>query len=224
MARRAIKGNGLILTIVCVMAVLAGCGGGSGGTASTGNISGYVYVPVGGVSRAAGAPAGYEPLQGADVACEGITYTTKSNGYYILTGVPAGTNKTVTISKTGYGTITRTGITVTAGGTTVATREDTTDGLITLTSSGSISVTSTPDSATVYIDSKDTGVTTPHTFDGVSPGDHAVRVTLAGYTVPATQTVAVTSGSTSSVSFTLKKRKKRKKKPKTSYSRAQSIR
>lgn len=208
MAQRTTDRRSAIITILgCIMISIAGCAGGGGSispaSTPTGNVSGYVYAPVGGAGRAAGAPTGYQPLQGATVYCDGISDTTDTDGYYLLEGVPTGPNKTVRITKTGYGTITKTGLSVTAGQTTVATPENSTDYIMTLTSSGSISVSSTPASATIYIDSILTGLTTPHTFEGISPGNHDVYVFLSGYVLPATQTVSVSTGETSSVSFTL---------------------
>jgi len=48
----------------------------------------------------------------------------------------------------------------------------------------------------------DTGETTEFTFDGIAPGDHTVKVTLAGYE-DAEQTVNVIDGETFTADFTL---------------------
>ena len=69
------------------------------------------------------------------------------------------------------------------------------------TSTGSISVTSSPSGAEVYIDNAYKGIT-PLTVDGISSGTHAVRVALAGYGDWST-TVQVGAGSTASASASL---------------------
>src|SRR5665647_850681 len=68
---------------------------------------------------------------------------------------------------------------------------------------GSIGVTSDPDGAEIFINSADTGFTTPHTFAGQVVGSYDVYVTKTGYVTPATQTKSVTKGSTTSYSFTM---------------------
>ena len=67
---------------------------------------------------------------------------------------------------------------------------------------GSIKVTSDPPGAEIWIDTVDTGETTEFTFDGIAPGDHTVKVTLAGYE-DAEQTVNVIDGETFTADFTL---------------------
>ena len=122
------------IALICV-AFITGCGGGGGGgggtsyytyttpTTNTGNISGYAYVPIGAARTAGAAPTGYEPLPNAKVSVSNSskTTTTNSNGYYYLSGVPTGT-VTVTISKSGYASITKT-VTVVSNQTTTVTSE-----------------------------------------------------------------------------------------------------
>lgn len=66
---------------------------------------------------------------------------------------------------------------------------------------GSIAVTSSPSGADVYIDNVYKGIT-PLTVDGISPGNHAVRVALAGYSDWSTN-VQVGVGSIASASASL---------------------
>lgn len=192
----------LLGLLFCLL--LVSCGGAGGGkvfVANTGNVSGYVYAPVGGAARNAGAPAGYIAFQNATVSCSGKSTTTDSNGYYILTGIKTGA-QTIFITKSGYATITKT-INVTAGQTTIATEENSTEGVLTLSASGSVTITSTPNAATIYIDAISTELTTPQTLHGISPGSHTVSVSLAGYISPMPQEVNISTSGTSDVSFTL---------------------
>jgi hypothetical protein len=68
--------------------------------------------------------------------------------------------------------------------------------------SGSISVTSNPAGAKVYLDGTDTGLTTACTINNVSPGTHAVKLVKEGYR-DYEQSVTVTAGQTANVSATL---------------------
>lgn len=194
-----------VVFAVAAVVFVSGCGGGGGGGGAaapveTGSVSGYAYAPIGGAGRAAAAPAGYQPLSGATVTCSGVTTTTNSNGYYVLTGIPVG-ERTLTISKTGFGTVTRT-VAVSANATTVATAQDSVSGAMTLSTSGSVSVTTSPAGASIYIDGATATLTTPTTLAGLSVGEHTIYVTLNGY-LGAAQTVTVTNGGTASVSLTL---------------------
>ena len=67
---------------------------------------------------------------------------------------------------------------------------------------GSITVTSTPAGARIFINGTDTGFITPHTFNGKVVGSYNVYVTLAGY-VTATQTKTVTKDTETTFSFPL---------------------
>lgn len=122
-----------VLLSVSVLVVLVGCGGGGGGggggSTATGNISGYAYAPVGKGSRVAqAAPTSYEPLVGGTVTAGGISTTTNSDGYYVLTGVPTG-QQTLTITKTDVGSLTKT-VEVLAGQTIVGTAEGSTESVL----------------------------------------------------------------------------------------------
>ena len=108
-----------------------------------------------------------------------------------LPGVTAGTH-TVRCSLSGY-TEQSQSVTVIAGQTASVT--------ITLQSqapvTGSISVSSSPTGARIYLDGTDTGFTTPRTISGVTAGAHTVRCSLSGYT-DSSQSVTVSGGRTSS--------------------------
>ena len=68
---------------------------------------------------------------------------------------------------------------------------------------GSIEVTSDPVGAEIFINTADTGFTTPYTFTGKVVGSYDVYVTKNGYVTPGTQTKSVTKDATTSYSFTL---------------------
>ncbi len=67
---------------------------------------------------------------------------------------------------------------------------------------GSLSVTSYPAGAEVFIDGDDTGMTTDALLDAVIIGEHTISVRLAGYR-DELQTVTVTQGDTAEAPFTL---------------------
>lgn len=67
---------------------------------------------------------------------------------------------------------------------------------------GSLSVTSEPSGAQVFIDGEDSGHMTDAFLEDVVIGDHDISVRLGGYT-EAHETVTVTEGETTEVSFTL---------------------
>ncbi len=69
---------------------------------------------------------------------------------------------------------------------------------------GSLSVTSSPGGAAIWIDGANTGQTTPHTFSGLPAGSYLVTVALAGYSpAPVDRTVNVYEGQTATADFTL---------------------
>ncbi len=68
---------------------------------------------------------------------------------------------------------------------------------------GSISVTSTPAGAEIFINTVDTGEVTPHTFNGQNVGNYDVNVTLAGYDTTASKSVTVVKDQTATADFTL---------------------
>lgn len=67
---------------------------------------------------------------------------------------------------------------------------------------GSISVSSSPSGARIWLDGTDSGKTTPVTLTEVTTGSHTIKLTISGYQ-DYTTTVSVTSGQTTSVSGTL---------------------
>ena len=112
-----------------------------------------------------------------------------------ITSVTPGTHS-YTISLSGYNSATGT-TTVTAGQTATVS--------VTLTpivTTGSISFTTSPSGASIYVDGTLQTLTTPATITNVSAGSHSYRLSLSGYN-DATGTVTVTAGQTSTVSVTL---------------------
>ncbi|MFA5614467.1 MAG: PEGA domain-containing protein, partial [Methanoculleus sp.] len=89
-----------------------------------------------------------------------------------LEDVPAG-DHVVTLKLDGYADASRT-VTVEEGETAEVDLE-----LTTLT--GSLTVTSTPEGAAIFIDGADTGEVTTATIDGIGVGTHTVTLKLAGY-------------------------------------------
>jgi outer membrane protein assembly factor BamB len=67
---------------------------------------------------------------------------------------------------------------------------------------GSISFSSTPNGAQIYLDGSSTGNTTPYTLAGITPGQHAVTLKLNGYQ-DYNQNVTVIAGLTAIVHATL---------------------
>lgn len=121
---------------------------------------------------------------------------TPAAGVYTISNVPVGSH-TMRVALSGYQDYT------TSVGVSAATTSHVTATLQPgqSTSTGSISVTSSPSGAEVYIDNAYKGIT-PLTVDGVATGTHAVRVALSGYGDWAT-TVQVGAGSTASASASL---------------------
>jgi uncharacterized caspase-like protein len=113
-----------------------------------------------------------------------------------FSGITTGTH-TVRCSMTGY-TDQSQSVTVSAGRTSTVRLSLTRQGPVT----GSLSVSSNPTGASVYLDGKSTGYKSPVTLTGISTGSHTVSCSLSGYT-DQSQTVTVNAGQTASVSFTL---------------------
>ncbi len=68
---------------------------------------------------------------------------------------------------------------------------------------GSISFTSTPSGAAIYIDNiLQTGATTPSTISSIAVGSHSIKLTLSGYQDYTEPIIVVTSGGTTPVSAT----------------------
>jgi hypothetical protein len=127
---------------------------------------------------------------GANISLNGVDKGTVTPA--TLLGITPGTH-TVTLTKAGYYDWTGSA-TVTAGTTTnvIATLP-----LIT----GSISVTSTPPGANIWLDGVDKGTVTPATLH-ITPGTHTVKLTLPGY-YNWTGTVTVLAEATTDVIATL---------------------
>jgi hypothetical protein len=127
---------------------------------------------------------------GADIYLDGTLQTLKTPA--TITSVSAG-NHSYTLRLTGYNDATGT-VTVTSGQTATIS--------VTLVSTpGSISFSSTPSGASIYLDGTLVALT-PATITGVSAGSHTYILRLTGYN-DATGTVTVTSGQTATISVTL---------------------
>ena len=114
---------------------------------------------------------------------------------FIISGVSAGSH-TVMVSLTGYADSVTT-VTVNSGQTTAVRAELIPSG----PEYGTVSVTSSPTGAEVYINNVKAGIT-PVTSDTMTPGSYTVTIRLSGYTEWSSIT-EVTAGSTSYVSANL---------------------
>lgn len=68
---------------------------------------------------------------------------------------------------------------------------------------GGLTVTSSPAGAEIYLDDEDTQKTTNATINGITAGDHTVRVELNKYHVPDDEYVKITKGTNKTVHFAL---------------------
>jgi hypothetical protein len=130
---------------------------------------------------------------GADIYLDGTLQTLKTPA--TITSVSAG-NHSYTLRLTGYNDAT---------GTVIVTSGQTATISVTLTpaaTTGSISFTSTPSGADIYLDGTLQTTNTPATITSVSAGSHSYTLRLTGYN-DATGTVTVTAGQTANVSVTL---------------------
>jgi hypothetical protein len=130
---------------------------------------------------------------GADIYLDGTLQTTKTPATII--NISAG-SYTYTLRLTGYTDATGT-VTITAGQTTTVSVT-----LVPVVTTGSISFSSTPSGADIYIDGTLQSSKTPSTITNVSTGGHTYLLRLSGYN-DNTGTVTVTAGQTSTVSVTL---------------------
>ncbi|SCL75677.1 hypothetical protein L21_1586 [Methanoculleus chikugoensis] len=121
---------------------------------------------------------------------------TPSAGVYAISNVAVGSH-TVRVALSGYQDYTTS--VIVSGATTSHVTATLQPGQS--TSTGSISVTSSPSGAEVYVDNVYKGIT-PLNLDGIATGTHAVRVALGGYGDWST-TVQVGAGSTASASASL---------------------
>ena len=108
-----------------------------------------------------------------------------------LTDVPIGTYS-IKLTKSGYGDVTKT-ISVSAGKTTYVSE--------TLTGYGSLSISSNPPGASVYLDGSYKGET-PLSISNIVEGVHSIKLTKSGYG-DVTKTISVSAGKTTYVSETL---------------------
>ena len=131
---------------------------------------------------------------GATILVDGVN---KGTTPITFTGISAGSH-TIVLKKTGY-TDYSTSVTVTAGQTASVSATLTNQPV-----TGSISVSSSPTGASVYLDGTYSGKTTPTSITGVTAGSHTVRCTKSGY-IDQSQFVTVYAGKTASSTFILKK-------------------
>ncbi|WP_261597875.1 PEGA domain-containing protein [Methanoculleus formosensis] len=127
---------------------------------------------------------------GAAISLDGADTGMVTNG--TLNCVPAG-NHNVTVTLAGYAPASSQ-VTVVAGQTAAV--------HFALTPVGSISVTSVPTGAAIYLDGTSTGVVTDGTLNNVPVGNHTVMVTRSGYNSASSQ-VTVVANQTVAVHFTL---------------------
>ncbi len=112
-----------------------------------------------------------------------------------MKGLTAG-SRGYTLVKTNYANVT--------GNLTAANDSTVSVSLITMSAVGSISVSSTPSGASVYLDGSGTSLgTTPLVITGVLTGSHDVKLTLATYQDYTATGVSVTIGDTAIVSHTM---------------------
>ncbi|KAF5410584.1 MAG: hypothetical protein C5S47_06295 [Candidatus Methanogasteraceae archaeon] len=129
---------------------------------------------------------------GADIYLDGIHKGTTSK---TISSVEVGSH-TIKLEKSGYETVTRT---VAVRAYETATVSETLTELAQKT--GSISISSSPAGADIYLDAIREG-TTPKTISGVTVGSHTIKLGKSGY-VDITRTVAVGAGETATISETL---------------------
>jgi len=176
--------HGVIVTALCllalpVLATLIGCGGDGGAPQQE---PGFGSIAID--STPSGATIW---LDGSNTGK--VTPAT-------LTLVPAGLHQVVLLLS-GYQDW---------GQTAIVTAEQTTNLSATLlpipTDTGSITVSSTPSGAAIWLDGSNTGRLTPATLSQVAPGSHTLKLTLSGYQ-DWERTVSVSVGQTTNVSATL---------------------
>lgn len=135
---------------------------------------------------------------GAEISLDGvdISKTTVSGGT-TLTDKSAGSH-TVKVTLSGYMDQEKQ-VTVIAGSTVSVDFQ-----LVKIQpATGSISVTSTPKGAEIYLDNVDTKQVTPSTLTGISLGSHDVVVKMKCYTTPDTQSVTVSPTTVATADFSL---------------------
>ncbi len=130
----------------------------------------------------------------AAIYLDGVYRGTTASGNPIdITGIAPGTH-TITLKLSGYSDYV-TGIQVNAGRTTTVSA---TLAPVGSRSTGSVSITSSPSGADIYLDNQYLGIT-PLTQSGVAPGSHQVRLALTGYQDWSNQ-IQVTAGQNTPVS------------------------
>ena len=129
---------------------------------------------------------------GATIILDGVS---KGTTPATLSGIPAGIH-TLVLKKSGYNDYPAS-VTITSGQTSSISAT-----LTAQQTTGSISVSSGPSGAAVYLDGKSTGLKSPATLTGISAGGHTVSCSMSGYT-DASQGVTVTAGQTVDVVLNL---------------------
>ena len=213
--KKLVRNIVLLVCLAAAMIMASSCGGGGGGGATSttittdadsGSADGYVYTAVDGdaarsSARTTDRPAGYIPLAGATVECGGRTGITDANGYFRLTGIPSG-QRTLRITRPGFNPL-QFLLNIIRNQQVTATPQGDSSGVMAPEQSGSLTVTSTPDGAMIYVDGQASAFITPNTLNNVPAGGHKISVSLDGYDTPAAQTVEVIADRTATVDFTL---------------------
>ena len=191
---------------------LGGDNGGSGGqpdgdqtqppSQSYGSISGYIYRTIYPRERPVqGSPAGFVPLEGAEVRIGELKATTDQRGFFRLEGVPTGTHQ-LQVSKAGYDTLTRQ-VVVSANVDTTVFPQDSPSGYLGRSDGADLAVNSDPSGAAVVIEQIGTGVTTPHTFRDLPPGNYEVWVVKEGKAIPEKRQINLSPNGQVSMNFNL---------------------
>jgi hypothetical protein len=129
---------------------------------------------------------------GAEIILDGDE--TGFNTNFTIKSVETGEHK-VSVSLEGYKEPDERTVNVQRGQESVSVFE-----LVPLT--GSVSVSSEPSGAKIYLDGTDTGKITDSELEGILVGEHTVSVSLGGYE-PSSKEITVDEGETTDVSFTL---------------------
>lgn len=201
----------LSLMIVALLAVgfIAGCGGGSddGGGTDTGTVYGTVT------------DNNNQPVQGATctlntlvTGAKATSATTDVNGDFTIVDVPVGTY-TMTVSMTGYGSVTTNSFTLSSGTQVIVPSNETQ--ITPTTATGTVTGTVTNatggaaiSGATVALQGTSYTATTDanglYTISSVTPASYTVTGALTGYnSYTSASQVTVTGGATTTHSFTM---------------------
>jgi hypothetical protein len=156
------------------------------------------------------------PVQSGETATVDLTLT-RHTGSLAVTSTPTGakvfidsadTGKTTnaTVDRIGIGdhvvTLAKDGYRTAEANVTIRYNETATLHMDLIAATGNITVASSPEGASIFLDGTDTGKATNTTLENVPAGEHAVTVKKSGY-MDATKTVTVVDRETATVSFAL---------------------